>query len=821
MYKDIKFARRVGIVAANNTGYVEAMLSCIETGDIAVPLRNIDDRYRINAANIAQVMTPTGDGAWMRREFTPSNTNEIALISFTSGTEGDPKGVILTHNNLADVVTRLNSVMQLDDSISEYIGVPVYHSFGFGRCRAVATAGGKFFIPSNGFNPSEISEMLRKGEINAISAVPSLWRVLLANKDVIGSYGRKVRWIEIGSQYMSRREKEEMKTLFPEARIVQHYGLTEASRTTLLQIHEVEGELLESVGQALGDVEIKQTPEGQIAIRGSHVALNYLIDDQEIALQDEDGWFVTKDLGSLENGYLYYEGRADDVINCGGIKVSPEALETKIYASIGCSRGLAICRKTDAMRGEGFLLAVTKELNVDKQQLREAALQATQELGVNAANAITIIDVDSLPKTATGKIQRKQLAQSYALQSSDEDQSVDATDSTVADASPIQAIFRRVLNLSNIEPQNSFISVGGDSLSYIQFSMQLESYLGYLPQRWEQMSLTELERLVPQPKRNTAIEMDVFLRAIAISAVVSTHCSMIALKYLFGGSLLLLTLAGLNFARFQGYALSKGKFDSIIPTLRGLLIPHFALIVASQILNQKFDATVLLLFNNFIVSSGDRVSPLPYPYWFMSLLVQILVLLYLLFLIKPLRYFANSSPWRFGLILLIPAVFTSMISMLLWYSNELLYPRVPHVLLWLFALGWCIHFAKARTEKLATTGILVITMSLRFMNGITSEEFWILTGGAILIWVPSISLPPILKSIIRTISAATYYIYIIHMSFIYVIVKLGISYPLTNFIVAMLGSILIWFLVRRLREFLAQDRSGSVKDSSSFSKFHI
>jgi len=90
MHRDTQFSRRVGIVAANNTGYVEAMLSCLETGDIAVPLRNIDDRYRINAANIAQVMTPTGDGAWMRREFTPSKTNEIALISFTSGTEGAP-----------------------------------------------------------------------------------------------------------------------------------------------------------------------------------------------------------------------------------------------------------------------------------------------------------------------------------------------------------------------------------------------------------------------------------------------------------------------------------------------------------------------------------------------------------------------------------------------------------------------------------------------------------------------------------------------------------------------------------------------------------
>ncbi|MBD1847835.1 acyl--CoA ligase [Cyanobacteria bacterium FACHB-63] len=97
-------------------------------------------------------------------------TDDVALISFTSGTEGSPKGVILSHNNLADVVKRLNSLMQIDDSISEYIGVPVYHSFGFGRCRAVAMAGGQFFIPGNGFNPSEIGAMLKNGEINAVSA---------------------------------------------------------------------------------------------------------------------------------------------------------------------------------------------------------------------------------------------------------------------------------------------------------------------------------------------------------------------------------------------------------------------------------------------------------------------------------------------------------------------------------------------------------------------------------------------------------------------------------------------------------------------------
>jgi acyl-CoA synthetase (AMP-forming)/AMP-acid ligase II len=140
---------RLGIVATNDTGYVEAMFQCVEAGNIAIPLRGKDDRDRIIAASVNQVVTPTPEGNWMKRKFTAPKTDAVALISFTSGTEGNPKGVILTHNNLAEVVTRLNSLMQLDESVSEYIGVPVYHSFGFGRCRAVATAGGRFFIPGN------------------------------------------------------------------------------------------------------------------------------------------------------------------------------------------------------------------------------------------------------------------------------------------------------------------------------------------------------------------------------------------------------------------------------------------------------------------------------------------------------------------------------------------------------------------------------------------------------------------------------------------------------------------------------------------------
>lgn len=800
-----KTHQRIGIVAANHTGYVEAMFSCLEAGTIAVPLRNSEDFDRINAAGVEQIVTPEIGDAWMTRSFRNPDQDAISLISFTSGTEGAPKGVMLTHRNLADVIHRLNTVMQVDDSIREYIGVPVYHSFGFGRCRAVATAGGRFFIPSNGFNPSEIAAMLKTGEINAISAVPSLWRVLLANRDLIGNYGRRVRWIEIGSQYMSRPEKEALKSLFPEARIVQHYGLTEASRSTLLEIHSTEGEALESVGQALGGVEIRLTPEGQISIRGNHVAAQYLIDGNTIDIADENGWFLTKDLGSLKDGYLYYEGRADDIINCGGIKVHPEALETKVYASIGYDgQGLAICRKSDPIRGEGFLVAVTKAAGIDPHQVREAVLQATQTYGINAANAISIVEVEQLPKTATGKIQRKQLAAWYAEQASSHEPSLVDRPSNGKD---LQSLFSRVLNLRQVSSQDTFISLGGDSLSYVQLSMELERHLGYLPKDWEHLSLAELETLAPQRHRYTTIETSVFLRALSITGVVANHAGLMevlsgGLSSLSGGATLLIMIAGANLARFQSDALFKGRFvQPMLSLLKNLLIPYWVVAIAYEIWKRKPDFFILLQVSNLISVDENSI----FPVWFINVLVQIIVLFSLLFSAKAIQRLAKSAPWKFGVLVSIAGLGAAILGPFVW-NTAYLYDRVPHMVFWVFALGWTIHFCASKGQKMVTTGLLA-AVALIVLGATTSETWWVVLGGALLLWLPEVSVPHWLKSPFQILGASAYYIYLSHMMFVHIVSNVAhIPNPWLNTIVGVLGGVSVWLGLQAVQPWLAKWR---------------
>src|SRR5690606_24165748 len=221
----------------------------------------------------------------------------------------------------------------------------------------------------------EVADMLRRGEINAISAVPSLWRTVLEAEEAFVGLGAEVRWIEIGSQYMSRAEKEGLRRLFPNAKIVQHYGLTEASRSTLLLIHHAQGDELESVGRALGEVEVSLTSDRRIRIRGPHVTCAVLSDGVWQDPRDTEGWLTTSDLGREEKVVLYFEGRADVVINCAGIKLAPERLEEGGRRRTGISEGVAVGRVPDRIRGDGILLACTPQTSGSAQVLLEALVE--------------------------------------------------------------------------------------------------------------------------------------------------------------------------------------------------------------------------------------------------------------------------------------------------------------------------------------------------------------------------------------------------------------------------------------------------------------
>lgn len=472
----------LSIPAQNTLGFLECVFTCLDKGRLFAITRDPQAVDGLGMVVETATLEPAR-GAWGRFSYRPRASDEPAQIVFSSGTEGQPKAILLSHRNLADVVWRLNDVMGVTEEICEYIGVPVTYSFGLGRARAVAAAGGAFFLPER-FDPVEIRDMLAEGRINAISAVPSLWRQLLAVPDMIGAEARKVRWIEIGSQYMTASDKLALRKLFPQARIVQHYGLTEASRTTFLDVSTAPETALESVGKAQGHVALRITDEGAIAIRGDHVALGRILPGGTLArLTDANGWLETRDRGEIRDGRLWYLGRLDDQINLAGVKLGAEGLEEEIRRLVpSAGNHIAIASVPDPLRGEAVLLAIEEAVGDAALLVEDAARLGLKRRGVQVAQgsdgALKVLHLPALPRTDTDKIQRRLLPGLW------QDQQVLKRPGTkiasdLGDLSPAEmrlaAIWARVVGEGQFSPEAGFYDLGGDSLSSVQIGLVMEA----------------------------------------------------------------------------------------------------------------------------------------------------------------------------------------------------------------------------------------------------------------------------------------------------------------------------------------------------------
>lgn len=475
----------VGIVQSNSIDYLDLVFQLLANKNQFVPLKNKVFSNKIKYLGFSYIAIPDVKTGWYSPKYELCNDNEVAQISFTSGTEGEPKGVILTHKQLNDTVTRLVDVMEITSEIKEYVGVPVYHSFGYGRIRVCNHVGGKAFIPSAGFNPREIATMLSNNEINSISAVPTQWRILLQQHNLFAEIGQHLRWIEIGSQFMSEKEKKDLHSVFPNALIVQHYGLTEASRTSFLTISD--NKCLSTVGMPSHDCELRINNLGLIEIKGTHVADYQITSQGQQKITDASGWFTTSDLGSISQGYLTFLGRADDIINIGGLKVSPDEVERELNTLMAVTSGIAITKIKDSIRGETLLLSLSPALFLDLDIVQKHLNSILTNMDLNLGSQVAYQLVSKFPVTDTGKLQRKKLSEQYTNQQVDID--------TIDPNAKFSEKVKLHLKLDIIGDHDSFLSLNGDSLLLVILSIEVEQHIGYLPENWEALTFAKLDAL--------------------------------------------------------------------------------------------------------------------------------------------------------------------------------------------------------------------------------------------------------------------------------------------------------------------------------------
>lgn len=763
------------LVTRNSLSYIENVFALNEARQ---PLVNVPDEAFADALtgiSIDRCIVPDEGSGWFTESHPLIHDDRPAQVTYTSGTEGKPKGIVLTYSNLADAAERIIDQMDLTSEVREYVGVPVTYSFGIGRIRAVSAAGGRSYLPSRGFDPLQLSQMLKLGEVNALSAVPTLLRILLQRPEVIGEAGKQLRWLEIGSQYMTGAEKLEIRALFPNARIVQHYGLTEASRSTFLQISETPVELLESVGKAVGATEVGISTEGRIQIRGPHVARWRVDSDQLVDLCDPDGWLQTSDMGHMKDGYLFYDGRADDLINCGGVKINPDMLEARIGELLEQTGKIVVAKVPDALRGEGVLVAAeSADLSVDL--LRSVSAEALKELGLNAGDALHVRAVSAIPRTATGKPLRRLLTEDFVQLNKAAAGVPDVVEVTEPRPHDVQTFFRDFFRVRNIDLNDSFETMGGDSLSYIQFSLGFEDRFGPLPSGWESLTIAQLESLaVSQQEEGTAIggawswrrlESATLTRAFFMICIVALHLDTFVYSNTWGAAYFLFMLCGYSVMRFQWPEISRtGNVGTLLGTVLRVAIPTFLVIVAMQLWARTFEPKPLLLISNWFDPSEYHVAY----YYFAEIYMQLLLIIGALLSFSKVRELLRDRPMISCTALIVVAMVMSWAVDQVWDTNYL-YHRTPIWYLW--AVGAGMLMAAARDLPSRVLAITIVAVAVLMHHGFTSATGYIMGASALLLFWPEISVPFMAKAIVAEIAASSMFMYLSHFQVKSLVIRL-------------------------------------------------
>lgn len=342
----------------------------------------------------------------------------VADLMFTTGTTGEPKGVPLTHANLAAAAVQINRFIGNNATDVEVVALPICHSFGMGRVRCVLSVGGTVVLVPGFSNVKLLFHTLKAYKATGFAFVPAAWAYLQRmSSDKLAEYASTLRYIEIGSAPMSAEARLHLMRLFPKTRICMHYGLTEASRSTFIEFHS-EASHLHTAGKPAFGVQVRiysesgilmpTGEEGEICVKGHHVMQHYL-DANPAEKVHFDGFFRTGDWGVLDSaGYLTVLSRTKDIINCGGKKISPEEVEAVLLTV----PGVAECACVPMPDPQGLLGEVVKAILVSEASPRPDAqtLHSVVASKLESYKCPVVYEWRaSLPRTASGKLQRRML----------------------------------------------------------------------------------------------------------------------------------------------------------------------------------------------------------------------------------------------------------------------------------------------------------------------------------------------------------------------------------------------------------------------------
>lgn len=484
----------------------------------------------------------------------------LASLIFTSGTTGNPKGVMLSHRNLTSMVSMLSSVFDMSTRDGVLSVLPLHHTFEFstGFLTPLSRGAQITYLPE--LTGDALAKAIKNGHVTGMVGVPALWELLhrrIKNKlyersDLIGKtadglikanswlrektplnlgplvfypihegLGGRIRYFISGGSALSEKIQKDFQGLG--FTILEGYGLTEAS--PVLTVTRPDKLLTGSVGRPLPGVEVRiAEPDasgvGEVIARGPNVMLGYYADESATRNALVERWLYTGDLGKLDDdGNLYLVGRSKEIIvDTNGKNVYPDELE-EIYANSPYVKELSIVGLAEGIGEKVACLVVADDefdIAISRDELRRKVEEHFRDVSASLpyykrVKVLQFTD-DELPRTATRKVKRAEIV--TILQ---ELESTNKSTESAAQRSTDSAnrwLINIIANVSNrpvdeISLNSRLADLGFDSLMFVELATSIENAGGSLtaPERLNEVQdLRELASVVSRRPGPSTVE---------------------------------------------------------------------------------------------------------------------------------------------------------------------------------------------------------------------------------------------------------------------------------------------------------------------------
>ncbi|MBX3703174.1 MAG: acyl--CoA ligase [Steroidobacteraceae bacterium] len=342
----------------------------------------------------------------------------LATIIYTSGTTGRPKGVMLSHRNLAANTAAIVEYLGLTPEDRGIAVLPFQFSYGNSVLHMHLSIGAELLLEDSIAYPHAVLQRMADEGVTGFSGVPSTFALLLSRCELPAFDLRKLRYLTQAGGPMPKANIQRLRAQLPGARLFVMYGQTEAAaRLSYLPPERLEDKL-GSVGIAIPGVELMVqradgTPAnpnevGEIIARGPNVMQGYLNDVPATREALRDGWLHTGDLGHCDDdGFFYIDGRAVEMIKVGAFRVSPQEVE-EVIAAISGVQEVGVTAVPDELLGQAIKAVIVLK-NGAHLDVRAVKAHCRQHLAMYKVPKLVEFAA-TLPYTATGKVRRLGLA---------------------------------------------------------------------------------------------------------------------------------------------------------------------------------------------------------------------------------------------------------------------------------------------------------------------------------------------------------------------------------------------------------------------------